>query len=210
MRLSKCTECGHDVSNKAAACIHCGHPNDMMTRPHAPLATAWNAVTTSRTPINVFALAMMACSAILGASATQIDNACDLTAFTYTLHIFLAISGMFFATILFCRKGMYHPEDLAKAKQAGVEDLGHDKPMIAAIFICLMVGGYTVYHLISGSLGNEKHQLMQCVNYELSIGGKPVGAYRYQYYLQPALDRHGRITHCFFEDPCFSTNMKYL
>ena len=96
---------------------------------------ASNAVTKSSTLINVFALAMMACAAILGASATQVDNICDLTAFTYTLHIFLAVSGMFFATILFCRKGMYHPEDLAKAKQAGVEDLGHDKPMIAARFI---------------------------------------------------------------------------
>jgi hypothetical protein len=188
MSISKCPECGHDVSNKAAACTHCGHPNDLMTQPRAPLTNAWNAVTKSRTPINVFALAMMACSAILGASATQVDNVCDLTAFTYTLHIFLAISGMFFATILFCRKGMYHPEDLAKAKQAGVEDLGHDKPMIAAVFIFLMVVGYTYYQWIiaesESELGNAKTQMTQCVNKGPGVGNKPIELYWYQYHIE--------------------------
>jgi hypothetical protein len=52
---------------------------------------------------------------------------------------------MFFATILFCRKGMYHPTDLAKAKQAGVEDLGQDKPILAAVLIIIMVIAYGVY-----------------------------------------------------------------
>jgi hypothetical protein len=124
--------------------------------------TAWNTVTKSRTPINVFALAMMACSAILGISATRVDEICSLTAFTYTLHIFLAVSGMFFATILFCRKGIYHPEDLAKAKHAGVDDLGQDRPVIAAVLICIMVIGYGVYQW--GSVNNnEKLELgTQC------------------------------------------------
>jgi hypothetical protein len=35
---------------------------------------------------------MMACAAILGVSATQVNDVCDLTAFTYTLHIFLALA----------------------------------------------------------------------------------------------------------------------
>jgi uncharacterized membrane protein YvbJ len=26
MALIQCSECGHDVSDKAAACPHCGHP----------------------------------------------------------------------------------------------------------------------------------------------------------------------------------------
>ncbi|MDJ0806843.1 MAG: hypothetical protein QNJ78_08415 [Gammaproteobacteria bacterium] len=133
------------VSDEASSCVKCGYPikKDRKKKPSAN--NAWSAVSKSRTPINVFALAMMACAAILGGSATQIDNVCDLTAFTYTLHIFLALCAMFFATILFSRKGIYHPEDLAKAKQADVDDLGHDRPIVAAILICLMVFGYAVY-----------------------------------------------------------------
>lgn len=88
---------------------------------------------------------------MLGVSATQVGDEWSLTAFTYTLHIFLAVSGMFFATILFCRKGMYHPEDLAKARQAGVEDLGQDKPNFAAVLIIIMIIAYGVYQWLTKS-----------------------------------------------------------
>jgi hypothetical protein len=146
MSLIKCPECQQEISDQAVTCIKCGHPfHKPDGQQQNDLNTAWSSVTKSRTPINVFALAMMACSAVLGVSATQVDGICSLTAFTYTLHIFLAVSGMFFATILFCRKGMYHPEDLAKAKQAGVDDLGQDRPVIAAVIICFMVLTYGLY-----------------------------------------------------------------
>lgn len=145
MSLIKCPDCGHDISNEAAMCVHCGH--SVADRPASgnQFDSAWQTVIHSKTPINVFALAMMACAAILGISATGIDGPCELTAFIYTLHIFLAVSGMFFVTILFCRKGMYHPHDLAKAKQAGLDDLGEDKPVIAVVIICLMLLVYGLY-----------------------------------------------------------------
>jgi len=146
MSLINCPECDQEISNKAVMCVKCGNPISQSTGSQQKSENAaWNAVTKSRTPINVFSLAMMACSAILGVSATQVGNTFSLTAFTYTLHIFIAVSGMFFATILFCRKGMYHPEDLAKAKEAGGEDLGQDKPILAAILIFIMVIAYGVY-----------------------------------------------------------------
>ena len=145
MSLIKCAECDHEISDQASMCVKCGNPMANNTSQQKNLSSAWQAVAKSRTPINVFSLAMMACAAILGVSATQIVNECALTAFTYTLHIFLAVSGMFFAAILFCRKGMYHPTDLAKAKQAGVEDLGQDKPILAAVLIIIMVIAYGVY-----------------------------------------------------------------
>ncbi len=88
---------------------------------------------------------MMTCAAILGMSATQVNSPESLKAFTYTLHIFLAVTGMFFVTILFCRKGVYHPDDLAKAKREGLDDLGEDKPEIAAIAIGLMLLAYGLY-----------------------------------------------------------------
>ena len=147
MSLIKCTECNHDVSNRASYCINCGYPitkNDHLSETRD---TMWTTVTKSKTPINVFALAMMACSSVMGVSSTNVHDAFALKAFTYSLHIFLAVSGMFFATILFCRKGLYHPADLATAKRAGVDDLGSDNPVIAAVIICLMVLFYGLYQL---------------------------------------------------------------
>ena len=116
MSLIKCPECNQEVSSQAAMYVKCGNPINESTLQQSHFNAAWNTASKSRTPINVFALTMMACSAILEVSATGIDGICDLTAFTYTLHVFLAVSGMFFATILYCRKGMYHPDDLAKSK----------------------------------------------------------------------------------------------
>ncbi|HBP89455.1 MAG TPA: hypothetical protein PKK23_19960 [Nitrospirales bacterium] len=149
MSLVKCPECQQEISDQAALCVKCGNPIHSLSEQPSHVKTGWSAVTKAKTPINVFCLAMMACSAILGVSATQVDSDYALTAFTYTLHIFLAVSGMFFATILFCRKGMYHPEDLAKAKQAGVDDLGQDKPIIAAVIIGFMILTYGIYQWLT-------------------------------------------------------------
>lgn len=49
---------------------------------------------------------MMACASLFGVSATQIEGHA-LSAFTYALHIFLAIAGMFFICLLFCRSSIY-------------------------------------------------------------------------------------------------------
>ncbi|EDY81578.1 hypothetical protein VDG1235_1196 [Verrucomicrobiia bacterium DG1235] len=114
----------------------------------------WKAVTKARTPINVFALAMMGAASVFGASATQIKGA-ELTAFTYALHIFLAVAGMFFVCLLFCRSAIYHPEDLANAKKSGY-DPAPDRPLLAAILIGVMFLGYTLYQgwIYSKEIGN--------------------------------------------------------
>jgi hypothetical protein len=144
MVMTSCEDCGQEISDKAAMCVKCGCPLDSSTKPNGFMDSAWAAVTRSKTPINLFAIAMMSCSAILGWSATQIKNENSLTAFTYTLHTFLAVTGMFFVTILFCRKGVYHPDDLAKAIHEGI-DLGEDRPKIAAALIVLMLSAYCLY-----------------------------------------------------------------
>lgn len=147
MSLITCEDCGQEVSSLANACIHCGRPNTSENYYKNSMHGAWLAVTRSKTPINLFAIAMMSCAAILGVSATQVDSDTSLTAFKYTLHVFLAVSGMFFVTILFCRRGMYHPEDLARAKNAGIDDLGSDNPGIAAVLIAIMLIAYGVYQM---------------------------------------------------------------
>ena len=143
--MTSCEDCGHEISDRAVSCVKCGCPLDGVTRSNGALNGAWAAVTRSRTPINLFAIAIMSCSAVLGMSATQIESANSLIAFKYTLHVFMAVTGMFFVTILFCRKGVYHPDDLAKAKREGVDDLGEDRPLLAAVLIVLMLFAYGLY-----------------------------------------------------------------
>ncbi|MDQ7015237.1 MAG: hypothetical protein Q9N68_02555 [Gammaproteobacteria bacterium] len=148
MSMTNCEDCGQDISDQATMCIKCGCPLGSTTKASGIMDGAWAAVTRSKTPINLFAIAMMSCSAILGMSATQIENQYSLIAFTYTLHTFMSVTGMFFVTILFCRKGVYHPEDLAKAKREGITDLGEDRPVIAAVLIVLMLTAYGLYQFI--------------------------------------------------------------
>ncbi len=163
MALINCPDCNKEISDQASSCIQCGRP--MMTevegtsqsddRYQQHLVAGWNTVTKARTPINVFTFGMMSCSAILGLSAMGIDNTFDLTAFKYTLHIFLALSGMFFVTILFCRKGIYHPEDLARAKEAGVTDLGKDKPELAVLSVVLVLLFYGIYQFVMNRIDEK-------------------------------------------------------
>jgi heme/copper-type cytochrome/quinol oxidase subunit 2 len=155
MSLINCDDCGQEISDQAEMCIKCGKPYNTKES-HAPLqgsvdgASPWSAVTKAKTPINIFAIAMMTCASVLGVSATHINSELSLTAFTYTLHIFLSVTGMFFVTILFCRKGVYHPDDLASAKRAGVTDLGEDRPVIAAVLIFVMLFAYGLFQAVKG------------------------------------------------------------
>ncbi|MBD5778829.1 hypothetical protein IEN85_04950 [Pelagicoccus sp. NFK12] len=144
MPTQPCPECGEALSPKAASCPHCGYPQEDGPKPRAG---GWQAASRARTPINVFALAMMACASLFGVSATQIEGHA-LSAFTYALHIFLAIAGMFFICLLFCRSSIYHPEELARAKKDGLE-IPPDRPVLAAILIGVMIIGYSLYQLLS-------------------------------------------------------------
>jgi hypothetical protein len=145
MSLFKCVECDQEISDKADICVKCGYPLDAIKKSDSNKNILWNAVTKTKTPINVFALAMMACASLLGVSATQISDCYSHSAFTYTIHSFIAISGMFFLAVLFCRKGIYHPADLDKVKRETLKDLGKDRPFLAAILIAAMMVGYSYY-----------------------------------------------------------------
>jgi heme/copper-type cytochrome/quinol oxidase subunit 2 len=145
MGMSSCEDCGQNISDQAKMCIKCGRPLESTNKSLGIIDGPWAAATRSKTLINLFAIAMMSCSSILGMSATQVVSENSLTAFTYTLHIFLAVTGMFFVTILFCRKGIHHPDDLAKAKREGINDVGEDKPIVAAVLIVLMLIAYGLF-----------------------------------------------------------------
>jgi len=143
--LVKCLDCGAEISDKAVACVRCGRPLGNAEQHPVKSSTLWSTVTKARTPINVFALAMMACAAVLGYSATQVTGCDARTVFTYAIHAFLAVSGMFFLAILFCRKGIYHPEDLGNVKPEVLKELGKDRPVVAAALIMFLLLAYGFY-----------------------------------------------------------------
>jgi predicted ferric reductase len=145
MAIIQCAECQHDISDKAQHCVGCGYPLLKTSTTSAENNSPWAAVVKSKTPINIFSLAMMTCASILGVSAASIDNDYDLMAFTYTLHVFLATIGMFFVTLLFNRNGIYHPEDIAKANREGFDVNQQDRPLIAAVLIMVMITAYALY-----------------------------------------------------------------
>jgi hypothetical protein len=150
MALVKCEDCGSDISSRAPACVKCGRPRDLPVT-DGSWRSAWSAVARTRTPINVFALAMMACAAVFGFSATLLKQD-PLPAFTYSLHTFLAIAGMFFVTLLFCRGAIYPPSELARAKEREV-DLGRDRPVLAALLLGAM---FIAYGLYQGFVASEQ------------------------------------------------------
>ena len=63
MDTIKCSECGQDLARDAIMCIKCGHPLTHTSGQVSKTEQMWDAVIKARTPINVFALAMMACAA---------------------------------------------------------------------------------------------------------------------------------------------------
>jgi hypothetical protein len=147
MAIITCLDCNHEISDKAAMCVHCGRPNSPDGKGDS-INSPWGSVNAAKTPINVFALAMMACTAVLGASAPFIDGSCSLTAFTYSIHAFLAVATMFFLSLLFCRKGIYHPSDLGNVKTEVLSEMGKDEPRLAAaiiLMVFLAYGGYQGY-----------------------------------------------------------------
>ena len=144
MGLVKCSECEHQISDKAKFCVNCGCPLQEEP-PEDKQSLGWSTASKARTPINIFALAMMCCASILGGSATFVESCESQTVFTYTIHAFIAVSGMFFLTLLFCRKGVYHPEDLDKVSTEVRKELGTDQPHIAAALITFMMLAYGAY-----------------------------------------------------------------
>jgi hypothetical protein len=144
MAIITCLDCSHEISDEAAICVYCGRPNSPNGKGDS-INSPWGSVNAAKTPINVFALAMMACTAVLGASAPFIDSEFSLGAFKYSIHAFLAVTTMFFLSLLFCRKGIYHPSDLGNAKTEVLKEMGKDEPRLAAAIIFIMLLAYGGY-----------------------------------------------------------------
>ena len=142
MSTKKCPDCDHVVSELALACVNCGRLTDYGIKKHENSSSSmWDVITRLRAPINVFAFAMMTAAAVFGMYSVDVIADTDLKAFAFSLHVFLAIAGMFFVTLLYCPGRIYHPNDLNGYK------FEQDRPDIAAAIIVTMLVLYAAYQL---------------------------------------------------------------
>jgi hypothetical protein len=83
-------------------------------------------ISSLRSPMSMFGLAMLICNAIFSTSAVIIQ---DLNAFNYSIHTFLAIVFLFVIIAIWSPRTLYHPADL-KGLEKEVPEIKHSRLII--------------------------------------------------------------------------------
>jgi hypothetical protein len=100
-------------------------------------------ISSLRSPLSMFGLAMLICNAIFSLSAALLG---EMEAFIYAIHTFLGIVFAFVMIAIWCPKSLYHPSEL--------KDLENELPEIKnsrlIITIVLLVGlfSYAGYQIL--------------------------------------------------------------
>jgi FtsH-binding integral membrane protein len=108
-------------------------------------------ISSLRSPMSMFGLAMLICNAIFSTSTVIIQ---DLNAFNYSIHTFLAIVFLFVIIAIWSPRTLYHPADL-KGLEKEVPEIKHSRVIITLIMF-LAVSAYAIYQ--KNKLGNN----MEC------------------------------------------------
>jgi hypothetical protein len=104
-------------------------------------------------PLKLFALIVLVCNAVFGVAAASMG---DLKAFTYSIHMFLAVVASFVLIALWSPRSLYHPKEILelKALEKGSKDdetmLPPDRPWVATGILVAGVIFYALYQLIAG------------------------------------------------------------
>ncbi|MFT6779518.1 MAG: FtsH-binding integral membrane protein [Paraglaciecola sp.] len=97
-------------------------------------------ISSLRSPMSMFGLAMLICNAIFSTSAVIMR---DLNAFNYSIHTFLAIVFLFVMIAIWSPRTLYHPADL-KGLEKEVPEIKHSRLIITLIML-LVGSAYAVY-----------------------------------------------------------------
>jgi len=91
-------------------------------------------------PMRFFGLVILVCSSIFGVAAAFSE---EEDAFTYSIHMFLAIVGIFILTAIWSPASLYHPQEL---KDIDKENLPKNRPWVPTISffvgLLLYIGWY--------------------------------------------------------------------
>jgi hypothetical protein len=104
-------------------------------------------------PLKLFALIVLVCNTVFGVAASWSG---ELEAFTYSIHMFLAIVASFVLIALWSPRSLYHPKELLELRELenGFDEdeklMPPDRPWVATAVLVAGVIFYGLYQLIAG------------------------------------------------------------
>jgi hypothetical protein len=119
--------------------------------PPEPAQGSWPTILAATgSPLKVFALTVLVCNAFFGLAAAWMA---DIDAFTYAIHMFLAIVAAFVLTALWSPRSLYHPKELLEIRH--LQQPGDDqdifpesRPWVPTLAIGAGILVYAAYQLI--------------------------------------------------------------
>jgi hypothetical protein len=104
-------------------------------------------------PLKLFALIVLVCNTVFGVAAAWTGK---LEAFTYSVHMFLAIVASFVLIALWSPRSLYHPKELLELRELEKDYkddeklMPPDRPWVATVVLVAGVIFYGLYQLIAG------------------------------------------------------------
>lgn len=105
-------------------------------------------ISSLRSPMSLFGLAMLICNAVFSTSAAIMNN---LEAFIYSIHAFLAIVFLFVIIAIWSPRTLYHPAEL-KDLENELPESKHSRLIITLVvlFSGIVYSAYQIYKLHLG------------------------------------------------------------
>lgn len=102
-------------------------------------------ISSLRSPLSMFGLAMLVCNAVFSLSAGLMG---DLSAFIYAIHTFLGIVFAFIMIAIWSPRSLYHPSEL-KGIEDEIPEINNSRFIITGVLlvVILFYGGYQMFKL---------------------------------------------------------------
>ena len=104
-------------------------------------------ISSLRSPLSVFGLAMLICNAVFSLSAGIMGN---LEAFIYSIHTFLAIVFAFIMIAIWSPRSLYHPSELKGIKDE-IPEIKNSRIIITVVLL-IVIFAYAIYQIIKLNL----------------------------------------------------------
>lgn len=121
-------------------------------------------ISSLRSPLSMFGLAMLICNAVFSLSAGLIG---ELDAFIYSIHTFLSIVFAFIMIAIWSPRSLYHPSELEGLSNE-IPEIKNSRIIITTVFLVVILsyGGYQMFKLYLDSKSSmpiaEKTLLTKC------------------------------------------------
>ncbi|MFT5721139.1 MAG: hypothetical protein ACI9W6_001452 [Motiliproteus sp.] len=125
-------------------------------------------ISSLRSPLSMFGLAMLICNAVFSLSAGLIGS---LDAFVYAIHTFLAIVFSFIMIALWSPRSLYHPSDL-EGISSDLPEIKHSRMIITGVLLAVIFSyaGYQI-HKISVESEGQAAKKAQETTYVKKVNG---------------------------------------